>query len=160
MHRIPSYNTQNMERPKDVICRVHKYAEKETIMKIARSNPEIVFDGINLSLYPDISRRTLYQHRSVQPWLEALHSMEVNYCWGFPFSLTASRHGKTATLHTKDDLKSFVESLELPLVDFIDWRTSNLGSPLQRPEHWQQVPIRGQHRNRSGRHRQASIGPI
>lgn len=54
VHRIPSNNTQNMEKSRDVICRVHKYAVKESIMRMVRSKPEIVFYGINLALYTDI----------------------------------------------------------------------------------------------------------
>lgn len=130
-HRIPSHNAQKVETPRDVICKVHKYAVKESIMKMARSKPEIVFDGINLALYPDISRRTLYQRRLVRPLLEALCFAKVKYWWGFPFSLTASRIGKTATLCTKDDLEPFVEILDLPLVDFTDWRINYLGLLLQ-----------------------------
>lgn len=87
---------------------------------MARTKPTILFEGLNIALYPDISRRTLYQRRAVRPLLEALRAVETKYCWGYPFSLTASRNGKTATLRTKDDLESFVQKLDLPMVDFVD----------------------------------------
>lgn len=118
-------------------------------MKMARSKPEIAIDGINIALYPDILCRTLYQCRLVQHLLEVLRSAEVKYRWRYPFSL----NGKTATLRTKDDLESFVEILDLPLVDFIDWRINHLGSLLQRPERWQEIPAKGQRGNHSRRHR-------
>lgn len=152
IHRVPTYSTQNREKARDVICRLHKYTIKETIMRMARSSPEILFDGMTLSLYPDLTRRTLFQRRAVRPLLEALRLKELNYRWGFPFSLTASRNGRTATLRTKDDLQSFVETLDLPAVDFTDWRTQKKGTLLQRPEQWHQVSPKAQRRNRYGRH--------
>lgn len=111
-------------------------------MKTARNNPTITFEGSNIALYPDISRRTLFKRGSVHPLLEVLREAEIKYRWGFPFSLTAARNRKTATLRTKDDLKSFVEKLDLPLVDFIDWRIHFLGPPLQQADKWQEVPAR------------------
>lgn len=57
-HRTPSHNAQKVETPRDVICKVHKYTVKESIMKMARSKPEIVLDSINIALYPDILSRT------------------------------------------------------------------------------------------------------
>lgn len=152
VHRIPSYATPNSERPRDIICKLHKYTVKESIMKITRSKSEIIFDGAYISLYPDLSRRTLMQRRTVKLLLEALRAVETNYRWGFPFSLTASRNGKTATLRTKDDLQLFVETLDLLLTEFVDWRRNNFMNPLQRPAQWQQMPNRYQRRNQPKGH--------
>ncbi|PIO27508.1 hypothetical protein AB205_0191200, partial [Aquarana catesbeiana] len=58
IHRVPPYSTK-ADVPRDVICKVHKYAVKESIMKMARNNPMITFEGSNIALYPDISKRTL-----------------------------------------------------------------------------------------------------
>lgn len=60
-HRTPPQNAQKVATPRDVVCKVHRYAVKASIMRMARSKPEIVFDGINLALYLDISRQTLFQ---------------------------------------------------------------------------------------------------
>lgn len=98
VHCIPSYITQNTERPRDLICKLHTFTVKESIIRIAHSKPEINFDGIYLSLYPDLSCWTLMQRWTVRSVLEALRAVEVNYRWGFPLSLTASRSGKRANL--------------------------------------------------------------
>lgn len=141
IHRAHSKSTKT-DVPRDVICKVHKYAVKESIMKMARDNPRITFEGSNIALYPDISKRTLFKRGAVRPLMEILRKAEIKYRWGFPFSLTASRNGRTSTLRTKDDLKVFVEKLDLPMVDFVDWRISCLGPPLQRAEKWQEVPAK------------------
>lgn len=47
IHRVPSHSTK-AEVPRDVICKVHKYAVKESIMRMARSKPTIMFEGLNI----------------------------------------------------------------------------------------------------------------
>lgn len=50
---------QDTGRPRDVICKLHRYSVKEAIMKATRGKSFIDFDGLQLSLFPDLSRRTL-----------------------------------------------------------------------------------------------------
>lgn len=92
---------------------------KEAIMKVARSKSTIDIEGGQISQFMDFSRRTLMQWRAVRPLLEALHVVNVNYR-GFPFCLMASLNSKKAVIQTKDDLKYFVETLDLPTIDFPD----------------------------------------
>lgn len=35
VHRVTSYGNQNNDKPRDVICKLHKYSMKETIMRIS-----------------------------------------------------------------------------------------------------------------------------
>lgn len=84
-----------------------------------------------------------------QPLLEALRLVNVKYWWGFFFCITGTRNGKTATLRTKYDLQHFLKLLELPSVDFPDWRLDSPQSPLQCPERWLQVMARGRRKNHS-----------
>lgn len=86
------------------------------------------------------------QLRMVRPLLEAMRLAEIRYRWGFPFCLSASQNGKTAVLRTKDDLKIFLEILDLPPINFLDWRVNNVNLRTQRPEPWSRVPERGQQR--------------
>lgn len=73
---------------------------KETIMKAVLNKTTVEFEGAQISLFPDLSHRTLMQRRAVRPLLKALCAVDVKYCWGFPFSLTDTRNGKTADLRT------------------------------------------------------------
>lgn len=62
------------------------------------------------------------QRRALRPLLETIQKAGLPYRWGFPFYLQATRDGRQATLHTKDDLPHFLDTLELEPVDFPDWR--------------------------------------
>lgn len=111
---------QSIQRPRDVICKIHRYPVKEAIMKAVRDKPVVKFEGAELALFPDLSYRTRMQQRMIKPLLEALKAADVKYRWGYPFKVTATRNGRTATLRNKDDLQNFIEILELPKVDFPD----------------------------------------
>lgn len=67
VHRTTPFVSQNKDRPRDVICKIHKYSVKETIMRIVQYTPLIEYEGTQISLFPDISRRTLMQRRMVRP---------------------------------------------------------------------------------------------
>lgn len=89
VHRVTSYAYQNKDRPKDLICKVHKCSVKEAFMKIAWDTPTIEYEGAQIFLFHDISSLTLMQHLTVRPLLEALRSVDVRYRWGVPFSFNS-----------------------------------------------------------------------
>lgn len=91
-------------------------------MTQVRGLRHVDFDGAKLSFFPDLSRRTLMQHRALKPLLAALQDGQLPYRWGFPFSLSATKDGKQSTLRSKADLPHFLESLGLPQVDIPDRR--------------------------------------
>lgn len=140
VHRVTSPPSQNKDRPRDVICRFHKYYVKETIMRTVRDMSVIEFEGNEIALFPDLTRPILRHHRMVCPLLENMRRLYVRYRWGFPFCLIATRDGKTTILRKKDDLKLFLNILNLPPMDFPDWRTFNMSPPLQHLEPWSQAP--------------------
>lgn len=88
-----SYVPQNADRPRDVICKLHRYSTKEAIMKAACDRPKIKFDGALISLFSDLKYCTLMQRWTVQPLLEAMRAIDVKYHCGFPFCIIAARGG-------------------------------------------------------------------
>lgn len=121
---------QDAEKPRAVICKLYKYSVKEAVLKVAGTQASIDFDSAKLALFLDPSRRTLLQQRVVCPVLDALRVVNVPYILGFPFRLSATRNGKSATPRTKDDLIKCIDSLDLPPADFLDWRLpSNIPLP-------------------------------
>lgn len=59
VHRALRPRNLSSDIPRDVICRVHHYPEKELIMKKARDAASLDFDGATLSFYPGLARETL-----------------------------------------------------------------------------------------------------
>lgn len=61
---------QATDTSRDVICKIHKYAVKEDIMKAMQGKFHVDFDGAQLLFFPDLFRRI---HRSLLPALQVLH---------------------------------------------------------------------------------------
>lgn len=158
-HRALRPPSEDPDKPRDIICKLHKYSLKEQIMTQVRGLRHVDFDGAKLSFFPDLSRRTLMQRRALKPLLAALQDAQLPYRWGFPFSLSATKDGKQSTLRSKADLPHFLESLGLPQVDIPDWRTSSEIPLPNRPEQWQANRRRRRRGSRRGPPARASHPP-
>ncbi|CAH2302470.1 Hypothetical predicted protein [Pelobates cultripes] len=76
-------------RPRDVVCCLHSFPQKEQIMAAARNLPTVTFRGADLALFQDLSGLTLDARRALRPITAALRDKGIPYKWGFPFSLQA-----------------------------------------------------------------------
>lgn len=115
-------------------------------MRATRAKQHI--DGANVSLFPDLSQKSLMQRCAVRLLLEALLSVYELYAQ-FPFCLMATRNGRSAVLCTRDDLLQFLETLDLLPTAFPDWRLHNNIPLPQHPECWRQASSGSRKRNRT-----------
>lgn len=136
VHRALGPKNPNLEHPRDVICRVHFYAIKDAIMQAARAQEAIYFNGTQILLLPDISKLTLDMRRALKPLTGALQAKHIKYRWGFPFNLSASHEGKSASLRTLGDLPKFLGTFELPQIPLPDWPLHAATPGFQPPAGW------------------------
>lgn len=59
VHRTLGPKSTDPSRPCDVLCRLHRYAKKEVILRRAWELGDLDFDGANIQILPDLSRATL-----------------------------------------------------------------------------------------------------
>ena len=118
--------------PRDVVCCLQNFQLKEDIMRKARRNDHIVFNGANIMLYQDLSQITLKNRRAMCPLLEQLREREIKYTWRFPFALVVTVAGKQHTLRTPTDLPYFCEALNLEPMALPDWYQEYTLPPLSR----------------------------
>lgn len=102
-------------RSRDVVCRIHLYSLKETIMHRACMATDLAIAGSKMTLFPYLSRRTLrfksfYQAAPSSPSIE-----EYPHCWGFPFALHVHYQEVSATFRSPSYLPSFLRTLDLPI---------------------------------------------
>lgn len=88
VHRVLGPKPADQDRPRDVICRVHRYAQKELILRAAWQKDPIDFAGASVSVFPDVSWATLQRRAMLKPLLETLRRADLPYRWGFPLQLT------------------------------------------------------------------------
>lgn len=119
------------------------------------------FDGAKLSLFPDLSRRTLMQRWALKPVLEALQDAKLIYRWGFPFQLSVTKDGQQVVLRSREELPQLLQQLGVPAIDILDWRSAPEIPLPARPQPWR-TSRRGRNRRRSEEdsHRDESHSPL
>lgn len=119
IHRALSPKSADPDRPRDVICRLHRYSQKEMILRSAWLKSQIDFDGARIAIMPDISRATLQRRAMLKPLLEKLRQRKGTYRWGFPLQLTVHKEAASFLLRQHDDLPDLFKFLDLELI--LDW---------------------------------------
>lgn len=120
-HRALRPQSTDPARPRDVVCRIHLYSLKEEIMRKSRLSADLNIAGSKVSLFPDLSRRTLRLRAATKPLLSLLQDRRIPYRWGFPFALQVRHQDKSATFKSPADLPLFLNALDLPEVTLPEW---------------------------------------
>lgn len=71
-HRALCLPSEDPDKSQDIISKLHKYSLKQCIMFHVRGTCFVDIDGAKLSIFPDLSCRTLLQRRAMKPLLEVL----------------------------------------------------------------------------------------
>lgn len=111
VHRVLGPKPPEYDRPRDVICRLHRYTQKDQIIRAAWSKGQIDFDGI--------ARRAMLKHL-----LEPLHRAALPYRW--EFTLPSDRQQKQCIIHPKTSLGS---SGPVRLSTYIAYTSPRLAGP-------------------------------
>lgn len=117
IHRALRPKGRGMDPPRDVVCGLVDFKNKEEILRQARSKPQIIHEGRTIQIYQDLSGITLQHHRDLRPLLDALCTKGITYKWKFPFCLSATVQGHTALLRVPEDLPHFCDTLNISMVE-------------------------------------------
>lgn len=104
IHRALGPRLSDPARPRYVICRLHHYIYKETIICGAWEAGEIDFDGATLKILPDVSRDTLLRRAKLRPLLELARRLGFTYNWEHPLSVTFKKEQRSFSLRTPESL--------------------------------------------------------
>lgn len=58
IHRALGPRPTDPTRPRDLICRLHRYTQKETVLRKACEYGDLEFDGVAIKILLDLSRAT------------------------------------------------------------------------------------------------------
>lgn len=158
VHRALGPRSDDPTRPRDVVCRLHRYTIKENILRRAWEHGDVELEGTRTKILPDLSRATLKRRALLRPLLDLAKQKGLTYRWGYPLSVLFRGATGSFSLQRSDDLPALFRFMEAEPVQVPDWlqflpRPSGR-SGLLRP--LETLPPR-QHRNRR-RNRSASGG--
>ena len=104
VHRVGNPQRANAERTRDVIVRFRLYEDKEKVWKKLRGQSPIVFEGIELQIFSDLSAETLARRRALKPLLKQMIDLNIKYTWGHPACLIGTKDGRSTILKFPEDL--------------------------------------------------------
>lgn len=136
-HRSLGPRPPDQQKPRDVICRVHKYLLKEEIMRLAWRKGPLDFDGATIQLLPDVSRHTLWMRRLLRPLLDVIRNAGATYKWGYPFHVIIKKAERTFLLKSPRDLPdlfAFLEAEPIPVPDWLHISQVSMPTGIHRSE--------------------------
>lgn len=142
IHRALRPRGRESDPPRDVVCCLTNFRLKEDILRCARDRGEFRLQGSEIKIFQDLSPITLQKRRDLRPLLDLLRSRSITYKWKFPFCLSASHQGRTALLRSPDDIRSFCDTLNLPLIALPEWGNPYTPQPIRRISSMDTIPER------------------
>ncbi|CAH2325024.1 Hypothetical predicted protein [Pelobates cultripes] len=151
-HRAVRPKALPNEKPRDVICRLHHYPLKETILQKAKQLREIIHTDHKILIFQDLAQSTLIARSALRPDTSALTERNIRFRWSFPFALLVNRQGTTHTISTPADVLTFQQALGLPTEPVEDWTGLPSDKDRQLPQRakWQRTPRKRPKRAQSG----------
>lgn len=121
VHRALGPRSADPGRPRDVVCRLLRYAQKERIVRRAWEQGKILRSGSQVKILPDLSRATLRRRALLKPILDLARRQGFTYRWGYPLSVTFRKDGVAFTVQTPADLPVLFRFLGTDQVPVPDW---------------------------------------
>lgn len=121
IHRTLGPKSTDPARPCDVLCRLHRYAQKETLLRKAWDQGEVEFDGAHIQILPDLSRATLQRRAMLKPVLELTRNLGCTYRWGYPLAVIFRTDRASFTLRTTADLPALFDFLGTEPIQVPNW---------------------------------------
>lgn len=78
-HRTLGPRSDDPNRPRDVVCQLHRYTQKENILHRTWDREAIEVGGSQVKILPVLSRATLKRRAFLRPLLDMLHQKDLTY---------------------------------------------------------------------------------
>lgn len=114
-HRALRLRGRDTDAPRDAVCCLVSFTQKEDILRLARTHDHLEHEGARIQLFQDLSAITLQHRRDLHLLLQVLQDRRIAYRWKFPFCLQATTANCIALLRTPADLQPFCDTLGIPV---------------------------------------------
>lgn len=121
VHRTLGPRPTDPSNPRDVVCRLHRYLQKEAILRRAWEHGDVDHNESRVRILPDLSRATLKRRAMLRPLLDLAKQKGFTYRWGYPLSVTFRNDTAAFTLQTATDLPELFRFFDAPPISVPDW---------------------------------------
>lgn len=121
LDRAQGPRSEDPTRPRDIVCRLHRYTQKETILRRTWDYGDMEIEGSLIRILPDLSRATLKQRALLRSLLDLAKQNGFTYRWGYPFAVMFRKDTSAFTLQTATDLPALFRFLGAKQIPVPDW---------------------------------------
>ena len=94
--------------PRHIIITLPKVKDKESILKAARENETVTYEGVPVRLSPDFSKETLQARRGWKEAFKVMKSKDLHPRLLYPAKLSFRMEGQIKCFPDKVKLKEFI----------------------------------------------------
>lgn len=87
VHRAMGPRSSDPQTPRDIICHLHRYTHRETLLRRAWEAGTIEIEGTVVKILPDLSRATLRRRALLRPVLDSVWKERGTYRWKYPLTV-------------------------------------------------------------------------
>ena len=98
-------------RPRVFIAKIHRYQDRERILRLCREKGELLYNGTRLHIFPDYSPEVLKQRQAFSSVIKMFREANVKTSLRFPAKLHVDVKGKTTIFIDPETAKTFAETL-------------------------------------------------
>lgn len=98
--------------PRDIILQFDSWSVKTKIIASYREQTEVIVADSQLLVYPDLSKITLINCKTLKFLTEELQKRKLSYRWGFPFKLSLTYSLKNYVIKSVAEAKTFLKLIE------------------------------------------------
>uniref|UniRef100_A0A3B3DZ89 L1 transposable element RRM domain-containing protein n=1 Tax=Oryzias melastigma TaxID=30732 RepID=A0A3B3DZ89_ORYME len=111
-HRSPTTSRPNAKNgPRPILVKFLNVQDKMKILRLSRDKGDLLFDGVQVYIYPDYSAALLERRRLFDPIKIKLREKNIQYSLRYPASLRISIDGKFTSFRCPKDAEVFLRSL-------------------------------------------------
>ena len=121
LHRALGPPSDNINRPRDIICCFHYFSHKELISRRAWAVGEIIFEGSRIQILPDLSRATLQRRAMLRPMLDKVKQAGGTYRWGYPIAVIIKKNTQSFHLQQPLELPELFKFMEMEEIEVQNW---------------------------------------
>ncbi len=98
-------------RPRTLIARIHYYPVKELILRLSRQQSPLQFEGMGISIYPDLTADVLLQRRNFDVVKKKLKEAGVRYGLLYPARLIVTHGSEKRIFNSVADAEAFANTI-------------------------------------------------
>lgn len=126
-HRVAFSRRKQDDPPRPFIARIHRYQDKERILKLARETGPLSFRGSEVHIYPDYSAEVSKKRTAYYTVKSQLRNAGLAYRMFFPAKLQVTdKNGQKVTFASPEEVSAFLQNNRpgIPSTSSTSWNTN------------------------------------